>query len=241
MTVCVGCSNQLIVSPRQRNSGDNRQDLSAAALAKADKQYKDDLIKIAKRVYQRGLIWGTGGDISVRIPHTDRFIIKATGQCFGDLDYDKIVTVGLDGRVFEGSARPSHEANIHCALYNLHDNLGAIMHIHSPYATAWATTGKKVPAVTQQSVTILKDAGLVPYYPPGSKELLDAVVNCYKNPETSIVLMENHGAFIVGADLYGILYKAEVLEETARVAYFCLTIGPAKEFSYQKPLEYTPP
>ncbi len=162
-------------------------------------------------------------------------------MCFGDLDYDKLSKVGLDGKVFEGSPQPSHETNIHCALYNHDENIGAIMHIHSPYATAWATTGKKIPPVTQQSVNLLKSTGIISYSPPGSNEMLDAVMKSYENPETQVVLMENHGTFIKGTDLYDILYKAEVVENTARIAYICREIGTPKEFEIKNSVYYKSP
>ena len=203
-----------------------------------DVQYKDQIIAIAGRAYERELTSGTGGDISAMVPGSDHFIIKGTGNCFGDLSYDRLSTVGLDGRVFDGSPQPSHETDIHLAIYNLRKEVGAVMHMHSPYATAWATCGRTIPPVTQQSVEILKGMQVIPYYPPGSKELLDAVMNCYHDPETQVVMMENHGVFLVGNDLHDLLYKAEVIENTARIAILCKNIGVPVKFEYMVPVSY---
>ena len=68
-----------------------------------DKAFKDVLIEVAKRVHARELTSGTGGDISIRIPGTDRVVIKATGTCLGDLDYGKLSTIDLTGEAFEGA------------------------------------------------------------------------------------------------------------------------------------------
>lgn len=195
-----------------------------------DVSQKDTLIKVAKRVYDKGLTDGTGGDISVRVPETDRMIIKATGTCLGDLDYQKLVTMNLQGEKIEGGSKPSHEAEIHRRLYLLRENVGAIMHIHSPFATAWATVGKIIPIVTQQSVNILKNAAIVPYNQVGSNKLVESIVQAYQNPETQVVLMENHGTFIVGTDLYDLLYKADVVENTAKIAYLCKALGTTVPF-----------
>jgi L-ribulose-5-phosphate 4-epimerase len=195
-----------------------------------DVSEKDVLIKVAKRVYDRGLTDGTGGDISVRVPETDRMIIKATGTCMGDLDYQRLVTMNLQGEIIEGNSKPSHEAEIHRRLYLLRENVGAIMHIHSPYATAWATVGKLIPIVTQQSVNILKDAAIVPYNRVGSDELVESIVKAYQNPGTQVVLMENHGTFIVGSDFYDLFYKADVVENTAKIACLCKTLGTPVQF-----------
>ena len=142
-----------------------------------DKAYKDLMIQISDRAYQRELTSGTGGDISVRIPEADYFIIKGTKNCLGDLNYEKLSAVGLDGHVFDDSPQPSHETNIHCALYKLRKEIGAIMHMHSPYATAWATAGKLIPPITQQSVNVLNGIKIIPYFTPGTEELLNAVLN----------------------------------------------------------------
>jgi len=187
--------------------------------------FKDMLIQTAKRVFERKLTFGTGGDISVRIPGTDSLIIKATGNSLGDLDYDKLVVMNSNGQKREGSPTPSHETIIHCRIYQLRGEVGAIMHMHSPYATAWATTGNKIPLVTQQSVKLLTNAAIVPYYKVGSTELNEGVINAYKNPGTQVVYMENHGTFIVGTDLDDLYYKADVIENTAKIAFISNSIG----------------
>lgn len=197
-----------------------------------DQIYKDRLIEVAERVYARQLTSGTGGDISVRVPGTERIIVKATGTCLGDLDYGRLSTINLEGEVIGGNPAPSHEADIHAAIYSMRDTVGAVMHMHAPYSTAWATVGKIIPAVTQQSVKPLEAVAMVPYYRVGSPELIEAVVKAYRNPETRVVMMENHGVFVVGNDLYDLLYKAEVVENTARIAWLCKALGEPKGFEF---------
>jgi len=187
--------------------------------------YKDALIQTAKRIFERKLTFGTGGDISVRIPGTDSMIIKATGNSLGDLNYDKLVVMNINGQKRDGSPRPSHETTIHCGIYKLRNEVGAIMHMHTPYATAWATTGKKIPLVTQQSVKLLITTEIVPYFKVGSDELNEAVINAYKNPEIQVVYMENHGTFIIGKNLDDLFYKADVIENTAKIAFISNSIG----------------
>jgi L-fuculose-phosphate aldolase len=188
-------------------------------------EYKNALIQTAKRIFERKLTFGSGGDISVRIPGTDSLIIKATGNSLGDLDHNKLVVMNINGQKKEGSPAPSHEAFIHCQIYQLRKEIGAIMHMHSPYATAWATTGNMIPPVTQQSAKLLRNATIVPYYKVGSTELNEGVINAYKNPGTNVVYMENHGTFLVGTDLEDLFYKADVIENTAKIAFISNSIG----------------
>jgi len=198
----------------------------------SDKEYKDRLIEVAKRCYERELTSGTGGDISVRIPGTDRFIIKATQNCFYDLDDNKLTIVNLEGKIIDGP-EPSHETPIHADIYKMRPEVGAIMHMHSPYATAWGCIGKTIPPVTQQSVNLLKNTGIVSYAPVGSEKLLESIVSYYKNPEITVVMMENHGTFVVAPDLYELLYRGEVVENTARIAYFAKNMGEVKSFEFR--------
>ena len=115
-------------------------------------EVKDQLIEISRRCYERGLYWGTGGDISVRIPGTDRILVKGTGYCVGDLDASKISTVDLAGAHL-GGPTPSHETPIHTGIYQQQGDVGAILHMHAPYSTAWATVGEQIPAITQHTAS----------------------------------------------------------------------------------------
>ena len=65
-----------------------------------------------------------------------------------------------------------------------------------------------------------------------SPELVRAVVEAYRNPETTVVMMANHGVFVVGRDLYDLLYRAEVVENTARIAWFCKALGEPEQFEF---------
>ena len=94
---------------------------------------KNQLIVVGKRCYERGLFWGTGGDISVRLRGSKQFLIKASMTCLGDMDESKMTTVNLDGSALPGP-KPSHETLIHARLYGMRPEVGAILHMHSPYA-----------------------------------------------------------------------------------------------------------
>lgn len=196
------------------------------------KEYKDQLIETAKKCYDRQLFWGSGGDISVKIPGAGKFIVKSTGYSLGSLDYDRVTTMTFDNEVIEGRT-PSHEAPIHGNIYKIRKDVGAILHMHAPYSTAWATAGMKVPPVTQQSVKLLSKCGIVKYYPVGSNELIDEITDLYKDNDIKVVFMENHGVFVVGKDLEELLNNAELVENTARIAYLLKTIGTPKEFKFE--------
>ena len=199
--------------------------VSCDANISEEERLKNNLVEISKRIFDRKLNFGTGGDISIRIPDKDIMIVKATGHCFGDLNEDRLSTLNLNGEVIAGNPNPSHEAEIHCAIYRERPNIKAIMHVHSTYVTAWSSSGLDIPAITQQSVKILKTTKRIPYYAVGSKELYENVVSAYKNDDIEVVVMENHGVFIAGKTLEEIFYKADLLENTAKIAYLSEQLG----------------
>ncbi len=203
----------------------------SAGTAVREKPYMDTLITVARRAYDRGLTDGAGGDISVRVPGTDRFIIKATKQSYGDLNEGRLSVVDLDMHVVGGNPKPSDETEIHAAVYKHRRDIGAILHMHAPYATAWGVCGKPIPAMTQQSVSLLKGMVLIPYHPVGSKQLVASVASAYENPDTKVVMMENHGTFIVARDLWELLYRSETVEATAQTAFLARAIGNPKSFA----------
>src|SRR4030042_2704950 len=100
----------------------------------AESQVKEQIIEVSKRLYARELFSGAGGDISVRVPGQNRFIVKATGQSVGFLDDTKLSTVTFDKEVVGGNPSPSAEPEIHAAIYSMRSDVGAILHLHSPFA-----------------------------------------------------------------------------------------------------------
>jgi len=180
---------------------------------------REALIKVSKLAGSRGWCPGTSGNISVLNPDTGEVYIKVSGRSMSDLKPGDILTLDLDGKVLEGSGRPSKEVNFHLGIYKKRKDVKAVLHTHPPYATAYATAGRSLPMVTATAKLILKNIPLVGYAPPGSSELADLVVKCFEDPEVCSVLMKNHGVVSVGGDLYRALYVTEWVEHEAETAF----------------------
>lgn len=185
----------------------------------------DTLIIAGKKMYDRYLTSGTGGDISVRIPDTDLFLIKAQPACTGDMDGGKIAVVNLKGEIQTRAIQPSVELDIHCKVYQIRQDVGAIMHMHAPYATAFTVVGRTIPLVTQQAKLGIGGIPVIPFSPVGSQKLIDDVSNAFKDIKVKAVMMQNHGVFVVGKDLLSMVYTAELIEETAKIALFSQSLG----------------
>ena len=181
----------------------------------------EELQAICQRAYARGLVGGSGGNISVRIPGREEFLISATGVSLGVIAPATMVRVSLQGEVLEahGSCRPSKETGFHACVYRLRPQVGAVVHLHPPFATAFAVRGKEIPLVTDGAMLMLNRIPVVGHAPSGSKELHRIVEEgLLRYPEAKVVLMERHGMFSMGADLTMAYNLADLVEDTAKIA-----------------------
>jgi L-ribulose-5-phosphate 4-epimerase len=179
---------------------------------------REELVNISHRAYQRGLVVGISGNNSVRIPGTEAVLIKATGANQGDMDSADTVLLNLDGDVLEAGKEPSKEIRWHLAIYRQNPEIGGVVHVHPPYATAWAVANRTPPLVHTAARGVLGKIGLVDLAPSGSQELADLIAKAFSDRDLRVALMREHGTIAVGPDLRTAYYRAEYLEDTARVA-----------------------
>lgn len=181
----------------------------------------EELVATCRKAFQRGLVGGAGGNISVRVPDRDEVLISATGVSLGDITGDAVVRIDLTGRVVEaaGGCRPSKETGFHVTAYRLRPHVGAVVHLHPPFATAFAVRGKELPLVTDGSRINLKHVPLVGHAPSGSPELHRIVEEGLRNhPEARVILMHQHGLIAMGPTLTVAYNLADLVEDTAKIA-----------------------
>lgn len=178
---------------------------------------REELVRISRECYDRGFVSGVGGNISARISST-RVIIKPTGLRLKDLSPQNLLVVDINGKVFEGTGKPSEEIRFHLGIYKVRQDVGAVLHIHSPAATAFAVVGNELPPITAQAAKLLGKIPLVAFAPPGSEKLAKLVVKAFKNTKVKAVLLRRHGSVVVGKNLLEAFNNADLLEETAKTA-----------------------
>ena len=188
---------------------------------------RKDLADYSRRTFHRGLVSGAGGNISVRIPDTDRVLITASGVSLGDIEPDSSLLVNFEGAIIENPLGliPSKETSFHLVVYQLRPDTGAVAHLHPPYATAYSIKERPLPLVTVNSRVILKEVPCVDCALPGSKELCDFVRGgIQKYPQIKAMLMKEHGILTLGQDLKAAYYLADLVEDTAKVAFITSNI-----------------
>ena len=112
------------------------------------KKIAEELVIACKRAYTRGIQTGSGGNVSARVPGKDLMIVKASGSSFIDSTPDGFVITDFDGNLVEGEGKPTREALLHGLLYRICPKVNAVVHTHSPYSIAWASTGKALKSTT---------------------------------------------------------------------------------------------
>lgn len=184
------------------------------------------------------LVTFTWGNVSGIDREKGLFVIKPSGVDYDKLTPDSMVVVNLEGEVVEGDYRPSSDTPTHVVLYNRFQEIGGVVHTHSPWATSWAQAGRGIPCYGTTHADYLY--GQVPCVRTLTKEEIETAYE--KNTgvliadeferlavdyiATPAVLCKNHGPFTWGKDAKEAVHNAVVLEEVAKMAARCEQINP---------------
>jgi ribulose-5-phosphate 4-epimerase/fuculose-1-phosphate aldolase len=180
-----------------------------------------ELVTVARSLFERGYSFGTAGNLSVRVGST--ILVTPTGSSMSSLTADGLARVECDGSVI-GDIRPSKEAHFHLAIYRVRPQCGAVVHLHSTYATAVSClrdldVEDALPVLTPYYAMRIPKLPVVPYLPPGDPALAGEVAQ--RAACTPALLLRNHGPITAGATLAEAAALSEELEEAARL-YFLL-------------------
>ena len=198
-----------------------------------------------QELVRQGLVIYTWGNASGIDREKGLVVIKPSGVRYADMRPEDLVIVDLDGKVVEGTLRPSSDLPTHLELYKAFPEIGGVVHTHSPEAVAWAQAGMDIPALGTTHADYFR--GAVPCTGPLSPEriagdyeaetgrLIAETFRGRRPLETPAVLVRNHGPFAWGKDAAEAVYHARVLEEVARMARMTLALNP--EASLPKELE----
>jgi L-ribulose-5-phosphate 4-epimerase len=173
-----------------------------------------------------GLVAWTAGNVSGRVPGTDRFVIKPSGIGYEELSPEAIVVCDLDGALVDGDLAPSSDTAAHAYVYRHRPDVGGVVHTHSTYATAWAARGEPIPCV----LTAMADefGGEIPVGPfalIGDDSIGRGIVATLEKHRSPAVLMQNHGVFTVGPDARAAVKAAVMCEDVARTVHIARQLG----------------
>ncbi len=185
---------------------------------------RNEVVETARSMLEKGLTVGTGGNVSVRCPDSDRFLITPSSLPYETLVPEDVVVVNLEDASYEGRNVPSIEYHLHRKVYLARPDVSAIVHAHPPVASVLAALRKPLPLIIDACTYAFKDEVKVAEYgKPGTIELAENTVRALG--DNTGVIMANHGILCVGENLEEALGRCEVLDKAALTYILSLSIG----------------
>ncbi|MFC1890040.1 class II aldolase/adducin family protein [Thermodesulfobacteriota bacterium] len=201
---------------------------------------REDVVLAARRMADCGMVVGSSGNVSARVPEEDRFIITPSSLPYPDLTAEDIVVMDMEGNVLTEGRPPSVEGTVHRKIYAEREDVNAIFHTHSPCATALAAARIPIPAFLEELVPYIGGPVAVSEYAgTASGDLAEKAFKALD--DRAAVLLANHGTLCVGGSLEQAFHTAELLESSAQIYILARSIGtpadiPADTIEMQKML-----
>jgi L-ribulose-5-phosphate 4-epimerase len=178
----------------------------------------------------------TWGNASAFDPALGVFAIKPSGLDYEEMGPEDMVVVDLEGKVVEGSLRPSSDTKTHLVLYRSFEGIRGVCHSHSPHAVAWAQARKSIPCLgtTHADQTageipctdMITAEALAKDYELGTGELIVETFKGKKPLEVPMVIVAGHGPFTWGKSAMDAVHYAAALEEVAKMAILTYQVDP---------------
>jgi L-fuculose-phosphate aldolase len=177
-----------------------------------------------RRLGASKLASGSSGNISMRDPESGLIAISPSAMAYADMSARDIVLMDRDGQLVDPGPRPSSEWPMHLHCYQLREDIGAVVHTHSPAATTLAVLGRELPAVHYMiALNGSSSIPLAPYHRFGSAELAEAAVQAMGDGWACI--MQSHGVLATGPDLESAWDLAEQIEFCAELLLRAEAVG----------------
>jgi len=186
-----------------------------------DRSVLEEVLEYGRRMLLDGLVIGTSGNISVRVP--EGIVITPSTIPYEDISVEDLCLLDEDGNQLAGLGRPSAETPMHMGVYHNSD-AGAVVHTHSPVAVAVSAVVDELPAIHYGIAQFGgSNVRVAEYERFGSDALADATLRAFEGRRG--VLLRNHGTTTYGASLYEAYYRAQLLEWLATAFWQATTIG----------------
>jgi L-fuculose-phosphate aldolase len=183
------------------------------------------LIDVGRKAVSGGLVVGSGGNLSARVPGSDECVVTCSGSALDELVAEQFSVVGIaDGAVRSGHPRPSSEAALHLATYRVRPDVNAVIHLHPQTSVLLDALGHPIRLLTIDHAYYVREVRSTPFIQSGTPELAEAGAQAVADGCNCVVL-GHHGCSVV-ADTVDLAWKrAQNLEEAARATLTMLQLG----------------
>ena len=201
------------------------------AFEEAELKLMHELSRFGKAAVNTGLVHGSGGNLSARLPGSSSYIITKSATWLDELGIDDFVKldIGANHPLGQSSEWPLHDRS-----YARHPEINAMFHLHPQDAVLLDALGKSIRLFTLDDALYVNSIGIVDYYPNGSFEMAAdaaeqlAIHNC--------LILRNHGSLTVGEDIKMAFRRSQLLEQAAENTFKALLLGD-KETEFPKDVE----
>lgn len=184
---------------------------------------RQELIDCALSMEAQGLIVQSGGNVSRRMP-CGNILMTPSAMAYGSMDLEDLVLMDPDGKIIEGTRRPSSDHQALLYIFKHMPQVNVILHTHQPYAVALSLVADELPACTTTLIDELQGAVPVAPFTRSSDEGMGISVVTHCNGSLAVIL-KHHGVMAYGKDPEQALSAAIYLEEGCKGYLAALATG----------------
>ena len=188
-----------------------------------NRQIKEQICEIGRRVYNKGFAAANDGNISYRVGENE-VLCSPTMICKGFMTPDDICAVDLEGAQIAGKRKRTSEILLHLAIMKHRPDVKAVVHCHPPHATAFAVAREPIPQCVLPEIEVfMGEVPLAPYETPGGNAFANTVLPFLE--KTNTIILTNHGTVSFGTNLEEAYWKTEILDAYCRILILTKQLG----------------
>jgi L-fuculose-phosphate aldolase len=185
---------------------------------------RQQVLETAQEIAESQLVVGTSGNVSLMIAGQDLLLITPSGMDYRSMTVEDLILLNSSGEIVAGKWKASVETPMHLNIYQHRKDVQAIVHVHSPYASAFAVAYQPIPVVLEETAQIIgHEIKLAPYAICGSNQLAENTIQTLGGGNA--VLLANHGLVAVAHGLADALKICYTAEKTAKVVLDAKILG----------------
>lgn len=192
-------------------------------LSQTAQDERNTIAEHGRKMLDQGLTKGTGGNISALVGG-EYMAISPSGMAYEEVEANDVPVLDFSHEQLLGEKKPSSEHSMHMQVYRQRDDVGGVVHNHSPYATTFATLNEPIPASHYLIAFAGQEVPVASYETYGTEALGNIAVETL-GEEYNACLLQNHGVLAVGDSVASAFETALMVEYCAQIQYQAMAIG----------------
>ena len=194
-----------------------------------ERQLKEQMCEIGRRVYAKGFAAANDGNISFRLNERE-ILCTPTMISKGFMKPEDLCKVDYDGKQLAGTRKRSSEILLHLSVYKHRPDVHSVVHCHPPHATAFAVAHEPIPKCVLPEVEVfLGEVPIAVYETPGNQKFADTIVPYLKDCNT--IILANHGTITFGPDLEKAYWNSEIIDAYCKILILAKQLGRVNYFT----------